>query len=162
MAACATPKTDGKRNNLYERIFITNSPVYEEVLPTIANPPSLRQKEGKQVVWTVTAPDTFQDDHERCRAIRAYGLDKIMQHSHEVTWRDDGDSFTMRLHAAPQKGGDAMLQWYIKAQNALGWLQGVYTQLHGFRDGQHELESRTGCSGSPTASGAAPGPAATR
>jgi hypothetical protein len=126
------PKTDGQRNNLYERIFVTASPVYEEVLPTIANPPSLRQQEGKQVIWTVTEPSTFQADHQRCRRIRAYGLDKIMQHSHEVTWRDEGDSFTMRLRAAPQKGGDAMLQWYIRAQNALGWLQGTYSNYTDF------------------------------
>jgi hypothetical protein len=55
-----------------------------------------------------------------------------MQHSHEVTWRDEGDSFTMRLRAAPQKGGDAMLQWYIRAQNALGWLQGTYSNYTDF------------------------------
>ena len=126
------PRTDGMRNNLYERIFVTVSPVYEETLPTIANPPSLRQQEGKQVIWTVTAPQTFQKDHERSRGIRAYGMDKIMQHSHEVTWRDEGDSFTMRLRAAPQKGGDAMLQWYIQAQNDMGWLQGVYTNYTDF------------------------------
>ena len=125
-------KTDGLRNNLYERIFITNSPVYEEVLPTIANPPSLRQQEGKQVLWTVAMPETFQQDHARCRKIRAYGLDKIMQHSHEVTWRDEADSFTLRLQAAPQKGGDAALKWYIKAQSDLGWLQGVYTNYTDF------------------------------
>ncbi|HSB14260.1 MAG TPA: hypothetical protein VLE22_07355, partial [Bryobacteraceae bacterium] len=125
-------KTDGLRNNLYERIFLTASPVYEEVLPTIANPPSLRQKEGKEVVWTVTSPSTFQSDHARCRKIRAYGLDKIMQHSHEVTWRDEGDSFTQRLRAAPQKGGDAMLTWYIAAQKGLGWTQGVYTNYTDF------------------------------
>ena len=64
-------KTDGARNNLYERIFVTNSPVYEETLPTIANPPSLQQEEGKQVIWTVTAPRTFQSDHARCLRIRA-------------------------------------------------------------------------------------------
>jgi hypothetical protein len=83
-----TAKTDGRRNNLYERIFLTNSPVYEETLPTIANPSSLRQPEGKRVVWTVTSPETFQQDHRRSRRIRAYGLEHIMQHSHEVTWRD--------------------------------------------------------------------------
>ena len=127
-----TAKTDGSRNNLYERIFVTNSPTYEEVLPVIANPPSLRQQEGKQVIWTVTSPETFEKDHQRCLEIRSYGMDKIMQHSHEVTWRDEGDSFTMRLHAAPQKGGDAKLQWYIRAQNDLGWLQGSYSNYTDF------------------------------
>ncbi|MEK7405803.1 MAG: hypothetical protein AAB225_11900, partial [Acidobacteriota bacterium] len=125
-------KTDGQSNPLYERLFVTVSPRYEETLPAIPNPPSLRQEEGKQVVWTVTSPQTFQKDHERCRRIRSYGLDKIMQHSHEVTWRDEGDSFTMRLRAAPQKGGDAMLQWYIAAQNKLGWLQGTYSNYTDF------------------------------
>jgi hypothetical protein len=126
------PKTDGSRNNLYERIFITNSRVYQETLPTIANPPSLAQQEGKQLIWTVIAPPSFPDDHKRCRIIRSYGMDKIMQHSHEVTWRDEGDSFTMRLKAAPQKGGDAMLKWYLKAQNDMGWTQGVYTNYTDF------------------------------
>jgi hypothetical protein len=126
------PKTDGLRNNLYERVFITNSANYEETLPTIANPPSIRQAEGKQVVWTVTEPDSFVRDHERCQRIRSYGLDKVMQHSHEVTWRDEGDSNTLKLHAAPQKGGDAMLKWYIQAQNDMGWLQGVYTNYCDF------------------------------
>jgi hypothetical protein len=108
------------------------SPRYEETLPTIANPASLRQEEGKQVLWTVTEPETFQKDHQRCRQIRSYGLDKIMQHSHEVTWRDEGDSNTLKLHASPQKGGDAMLKWYIQAQNNLGWLQGVYSNYTDF------------------------------
>ncbi|HZT32301.1 MAG TPA: hypothetical protein VFA33_20605 [Bryobacteraceae bacterium] len=125
-------KTDGLRNNLYERIFITNSPVYEETLPTVANPPSVRQQEGKQVLWTVTEPETFPADHKRCLMIRSYGLDKVMQHSHEVTWRDEGDSNTLKLHAAPQKGGDAMLKWYIRAQNDMGWLQGVYSNYTDF------------------------------
>jgi hypothetical protein len=129
-------KTDGLRNNLYERIFITNSPLYEETLPTIPNPPSLRQEEGKQVLWYEPqwlAPlETWQKDYQRCRQVRSYGLDKIMQHSHEVTWRDEGDSFTLRLRAAPQKGGDAMLQWYTKAVNDLGWLSGTYTNYCDF------------------------------
>ncbi len=126
------PRTDGLRNNLYERIFITNSPNYEETLPTIANPPSVRQVEGKQVLWTVTEPESFVKDHERCEGIRSYGLDKIMQHSHEVTWRDEGDSNTLKLRASPLKGGDAMLKWYIQAQNDMGWLQGVYTNYCDF------------------------------
>ncbi|HUV14652.1 MAG TPA: hypothetical protein VMY18_13490, partial [Acidobacteriota bacterium] len=126
-------KTDGSRNNLYERIFVTTSPIFEETLPTTANPPSLQQEEGKQVLWTVSFPrSSFREDHERSRRIRSYGIDKIMQHSHEITWRDEGDSNTMKLRASPQKGGDAALQWYIKAQNGLGWLQGVYSNYTDF------------------------------
>ena len=41
-------------------------------------------------------------------------------------------AITMRLQAAPQKGGDERLQWYVKAQNALGWLQGVYSNYADF------------------------------
>lgn len=125
------PKTNGLRNNLYERIFVTSSPNYAETFPTIANPPSIRQY-GDKYVWTVTEPQSWKKAHERSVRIRSYGLNRIMQHSHEVTWRDAGDCNTERLRAAPQKGGDAMLKWYIKAQNALGWLQGVYTNYTDF------------------------------
>ncbi|HSB13023.1 MAG TPA: hypothetical protein VLE22_01110, partial [Bryobacteraceae bacterium] len=126
------PKTDGQRNNLCERVFLTVSPRYEETLPTIANPASIRQRDGKQVLWTVSSPETFQKDHALSKRIRSYGIDKVMQHSHEVTWRDDGDSFTLRDRAAPQKGGDAALQWYIRAQGDLGWLQGTYSNYTDF------------------------------
>jgi len=127
------PRTDGQRNPLYERIFVTSSPIYEETLPTTANPPSLRQAEGKEVLWTVSFPrSSFLEDHERCRKIRSYGLEKIMQHSHEITWRDEGDSNTLKLRASPQKGGDTALRQYIEAQNSLGWLQGVYCNYTDF------------------------------
>lgn len=121
------PKTNGERNNMYERIFLTVSPIYEEVLPSIPNPLAIRGKESADRLWTVTMPESWRDDHIRCRKISSYGINKIMQHSHEFTWRDEGESFTLRLKASPQKGGDAMLKWYNKAQQSLGWLQGMYT-----------------------------------
>ncbi|HWQ54104.1 MAG TPA: hypothetical protein VN442_10495 [Bryobacteraceae bacterium] len=122
------PLTNGERNPLYERIFVTVSPTYEETLPVIPNPPSLRQAESRPFVWTV-APrfDTFEQDHARSRMIRSFGLDRVMQHSHEITWRDEGESFTLRLKPAPQKGGEAGLQRYVASQKGMGWLQGVYT-----------------------------------
>jgi len=57
------PKTDGVRNGLYERVFVTTSPIYEETLPTIPNPRSLRAREGSGVVWTVAQPEVFQTDY---------------------------------------------------------------------------------------------------
>lgn len=122
------PKTDGLRNNLYERIFITVSPNYEETLPTIANPRSIRAREGSQVIWSWTGPVSYRLDHQRCRRLYSYGIEKVMQYTHEGTWNDyDAASFTLRLHAAPQKGGDTALKWYVHAQNEMGWLQGIYS-----------------------------------
>lgn len=122
------PKTNGQRNNMYERVFLTVSLMYEEVLPTIANPPAIGGRKAAERIWTVTGPEDWRKDHARCRKIRSYGIDKVMQHSHAVTWREDeGESFTLRLRASPQKGGDAMLKWYNAAQHSLGWRQGMYT-----------------------------------
>ncbi|MCX8170244.1 MAG: hypothetical protein N3D72_04050, partial [Candidatus Methanomethyliaceae archaeon] len=120
------PKTDGQRNNVYERVFLTVSPIFEEILPNIPNPPAIRGREAADRLWTVTGPEerSWKEDHIRCRKIASYGIKRVMQHSHEFTWRDEGESFTLRLKASPQKGGDEALKWYIKAQQSLGWLQG--------------------------------------
>ncbi|MEM3490319.1 MAG: hypothetical protein QXO75_11795, partial [Nitrososphaerota archaeon] len=95
----------------------------------IPNPPAIRGREAADRLWTVTGPEerSWKEDHIRCRKIASYGITKVMQHSHEFTWRDEGESFTLRLKASPQKGGDNMLKWYVKAQQSLGWLQGMYT-----------------------------------
>ena len=123
-------KTDGLRNNLYERIFVTNSPRYEEVLPTIANPPSLRQQEGKQVVWTVTEPETFRGGPRALPRIRSYGLDKIMQHSHEVTWRDEGDSNTHEAARRPAEGRRRHAEVVCQSPERHGLASGRLHQLH--------------------------------
>ncbi|MBN1443808.1 MAG: hypothetical protein JXA90_13945, partial [Planctomycetes bacterium] len=91
------PKTDGSRNDLYERIFLTVSPLFEETLPTIANPPSRWAHVAGERLWQESwGPGSFEREHERSRRLRAYGIEKLIQCNHEIAWRDNADSFTLR------------------------------------------------------------------
>ncbi len=126
-------KTDGKRNPMYERTFMTFSPVFEETLPTIANPPAARGKEAGARLWQETwGPENYEKEHQRSARLRAYGIEMLTQCNHEITWRDGGESFTFRTMAAPGRGGDEALRSYVAGQKALGWRSGLYTNYCDF------------------------------
>jgi hypothetical protein len=127
------PKTDGRRNDLYERFFVTFSPIFEETLPTIANPPAKRGREAATRLWQESwGPENYEREHERSKKLRAYGIEMLTQCNHEITWRDGGESFTFRDSAAPGKGGDEALKQYVAAQRSLGWRSGLYTNYTDF------------------------------
>jgi hypothetical protein len=128
-----SPLTNGKRNPMYERLFITVSPSIEEVLPVIANPVGLHAKEAVDRLWQESwGPSNYAQEENRCDMLRAYGIKKLIQCNHELTWRDFGESFTLRTHAAPGRGGDVALQKYVAHQQSLGWLSGLYTNYSDF------------------------------
>ena len=61
------PKTDGSRNDLFERFFVTFSPMFEETLATIANPPAPRGVEAATRLWQESwGPSDYQ---KRTRAV---------------------------------------------------------------------------------------------
>ncbi len=127
------PKTDGKRNDLFERVFLTISPIFEETLPTIPNPKTPYGDLAGERLWQESwGPDDYTKQHERSRKLRSYGIEKLTQCNHENTWRDGGESFTLRTKAAPGKGGDKALKEYIAKQKSLGWLAGLYTNYCDF------------------------------
>lgn len=127
------PRTDGTRNPLYERVFLTVSPTFEEVLPTIANPVGLHAQQAVDRLWQESwGPSDYEKEMRRSRRLRAYGIEKLIQCNHEIAWRDGGESFTLRLRAAPKKGGDEALQRYVAHQRALGWFSGLYTNYTDF------------------------------
>jgi len=127
------PKTDGQRNDVFERFFVTFSPVFEETLPTIANPPAKRGREAATRLWQESwGPENYDREHERSKKLRAYGIEMLTQCNHEITWRDGGESFTFRESAAPGKGGDEALKRYVAAQRSLGWRSGLYTNYTDF------------------------------
>ncbi|HAK95981.1 MAG TPA: hypothetical protein DCM87_13570 [Planctomycetes bacterium] len=127
------PKTDGRRNDLFERIFLTVSPIYEEVLPTIPNPPSPHAREAGTRLWQESwGPESYAQEKARSARLRAHGIRRLTQCNHEIAWRDGGESFTVRLMAAPTRGGDAALKEFVAHQQSLGWLSGLYTNYTDF------------------------------
>ncbi|HOJ61511.1 MAG TPA: hypothetical protein PK878_14610 [bacterium] len=126
-------KSDGARNDLFERVFITVSPFFEETLPTIANPPAKRGKEAGSRLWVESwGPSDYEREMAHSRILRAYGIEQLTQCNHEITWRDGGESFTFRTQSAPGKGGDEALKNYIAHQKSLGWRAGLYTNYCDF------------------------------
>jgi hypothetical protein len=122
------PRTDGQFNPLFERLFLTVSPVFEETLPSIPNPVGLHAHDAADCLWQETwGPDDYTKQMERSRRLRAYGIERLIQCNHEIAWRDGGESFTLRTRAAPKKGGDAALARYVAHQRGLGWLVGLYS-----------------------------------
>ena len=122
------PKTDGTRNDLFERFFVTLSPLFEETLATIDNPPAKEGKIAGSRLWQETwGPQDFEKEHQRSKLLRAHGIEMLTQCNHEIAWRDGGESFTFRLMAAPGKGGDEALKEYVAKQKSLGWRSGLYT-----------------------------------
>lgn len=126
-------KTDGKRNPMFERIFITVSRRFEEVLPVVANPKGLHAKMAVDRLWQESwGPSDYAAEMRRSEMLRRYGIERLIQCNHEIAWRDGGESFTLRIHAAPAKGGDEALQRFVTHQKSLGWLSGLYTNYTDF------------------------------
>ena len=121
-----TPKTDGTRNDCHERLFLTVSPRFEEILPNVANPRSPWMAVTGERVWIAYGASDREQNYAFWKSIARYGMTKIAITDHEVGWRDGGESFTMRTRAAPGKGGDEGQADYAKKLRALGFRYGIY------------------------------------
>ena len=126
------PKTDGTRNPVRERLFINVSPDFQEVLPTIPNPPSPYREVMGDRVWRVKYGADHAAEIAEAAGLRSYGCEKVAVRYHEDSWRDAGESFTFRLSAGPARGGDAALRKMVDAVRGLGWLVGLYTNYTDF------------------------------
>ncbi len=132
-AAEYRPKTDGTRNDLYERFIFTVSPRFEETLPTIANPASPYKAIAGSGVWRSHGATTRDGDKKYWRDVWRRGMRKMIITDHEVCWRDGGESFTFRTKPAPKKGGDE--GWFDYArfmQDELGFVYGPYNNFTDF------------------------------
>ncbi len=84
------PKTDGRRNTCYERLFLTVSPRFEEMLPTVANPKSPWMHVAGERLWIAHGASDRQRDYDRWKEVARYGLTKLVITDHETGWRDEG------------------------------------------------------------------------
>ena len=128
-----TPLTNGKRNDCYERFFITLSPRYEEVLPNIPNPPSPWKHITGTRVWRTHGASNREQDKQYWANVHRYGMTQMIVTDHETMWRDEGESFTFRTKAAPGKGGDPGAYDYARfMQDKLGFVYGPYNNYTDF------------------------------
>ena len=127
-----TPKTDGERNPCFERLFVTVSPKFEEVLPNIPNDPSPWKHVTSERLWRAHGVSDRDRDYAIWKEIADYGMTKVVITDHEVGWRDGGESFTFRTKTAPGRGGDPSQKEYAKKLHALGFRYGIYNNYTDF------------------------------
>jgi len=126
-------KTDGKRNDCFERFFVTLSPRYEEVLPTLPNPKSPYMHVAGTHIWRAHGASDRKSDAAHWTNIWRYGMRECVITDHETGWRDGGESFTFRTKPAPGKGGDQGQFDYARLmQDQLGFVYGPYNNFTDF------------------------------
>jgi hypothetical protein len=127
------PLTNGRRVDCFERFFITISPRYEEVLPTIPNPPSPWKQVTGTRVWRAHGASNREQDVVYWTEVHRYGMTQMVVTDHETLWRDEGESFTFRTRTAPGRGGDASAYDYARLmQDKLGFVYGPYNNFTDF------------------------------
>ena len=133
-AAAYHPKTDGSYNAVSERVYLTVSPAFAEVLPVIANPVSPWKHVTGTHAWSSYASTADRArDRRFWRRLWRLGVRDMIITDHEVCFRDGGESFTFRLDAAPGKGGDRGLKdWASFLIGELGYWYGPYNNFTDF------------------------------
>ena len=126
------PKTDGRRNDCFERLFLTVAPTFEEVLPNMPNPKSPWMHVTGSRVWRAHGASNREADKRFWRRVARFGMTKVVVTDHEVGWRDGGESFTLRTRAAPGKGGDEGQAEYSRVMHGLGLRYGIYNNYRDF------------------------------
>jgi len=126
------PKTDGQRNDCFERLVLTVSPRFEEVLPNVPNPKSPWMHVAGERLWIAHGASDRKRDYELFKNVARYGMTKVVITDHETGWRDGGESFTFRTRAAPGKGGDEGQAEYSRKIHALGFRYGIYNNYTDF------------------------------
>lgn len=119
--------SDGTRNPLQERLFLTASSEPWEVFPTVDNPASPFKEIQGERVWRIIFGSHSSQQVEQNTHLRNLGMEKVTIRYHEEIWRDSGESFTFRLNSAPSRGGDDALRQFVADIQALGWKIGLYT-----------------------------------
>ena len=121
-------KTDGTRNDLRERFFLNVSSDFHEVLPNIPNPKSDTMQIARDCVWrNIGTPQP-----EMLRKYHAYGIENFISCLHEVGWRDAGESFTMRLRAAPRITDQGLQDYSALVRGIDAFRFGTYTNYVDF------------------------------
>lgn len=133
-------KTDGKRNPPRERMFLTVSRDFREVLPNIPNPPNRWLETTKSAVWvtrswyeTMPRPTFCDEEYAFYEKLHHYGIRNLFIRNHVNLYRmysplRRGEPMTCTTDIVEGIGGQAKVaELFGKTQNALGYRVGLYT-----------------------------------
>ncbi len=115
------PKTDGKRNPLRERLILTVSSDFQEVLPNLPHPQNPMAHLATGSIWR----NVGEPVPDLLKRLKAHGVERFICPLHEIGWRDAGESFTFRLRCAPRIGDEKMKE-YGAWVHSLGYRFGLY------------------------------------
>lgn len=134
-------KTDGFRNQPRERVFLTVSERFDEVLPNIPNPPNPFLQQTKSSVWAtrewyvdkLPCLDYFDRELDFWKKTHAYGVNKLNIRFHVnlyrmYTPRRNGDAMTFIRDRIiePGIGGDDALRTFFDALKKMDYKVGLY------------------------------------
>ena len=124
-------KTDGKRNEAYERFVWTVSTNFAETLPVVPNPVSPWKHITGSGAWAAHGASKDRSrDYKYWKSIHRMGIRHMIVTDHETGWRDGFESFTFRTNPAPEKGGDKGQYDYARYMiDTLGFTYGPYNNF---------------------------------
>jgi hypothetical protein len=135
------PKTDGKRNQPRERVFLNVSSRFDEVLPVVANPPNPLNDTTKSVIWSTRAwyplslpwLTYYDQEYSFWRKMFNYGARDLAVRYHTSSFRAYspsrfGDSYGIESSLDPQIGrGDEGFRTYARQmRDDFGYRTGHY------------------------------------
>ncbi len=132
--------SDGTRNCLYDRIFITVSDDFDEVLPSLANPKSPYMAETARRIYCsrpnfLTEPKAAEDEVAFWTRLKAYGMDDMFIRYHSEVFRTPLENNRFGRSSDTYAGlGDETLIKMVKGIQALGHKVAPYGDeqlLHG-------------------------------
>ncbi len=133
-------KTDGRRNEVRERLHLTLSSDLSEVLPHIANPVNPTLPVTKESIWVTRMwydlmpyPAYFTQAYELLEQLHRYGCRNLLVRDHQSLGRQyspkrRGGFDGMVTEILPDLGGDAAAaEYFRKANDELGYRMGLYS-----------------------------------
>lgn len=115
-----TPLTNGRRNALHDRFYLTVTGRYEEALADVPHPPSPFLADLAHRVVLDVWGGAFADDERWLNEMAAWGLDSFFIIKH--VWQRDGYDHTYpnTMPANEGQGGDAALRSCSRTAQRLG------------------------------------------
>jgi hypothetical protein len=120
-----TPLTDGRRNDLRDRLVITVSPEFIDILPNHQNPPSPHRHKLAPYMFVMDRASNLQ----RWDSFKLYGLDHVIANDFAGIFVNDySEGFGGRWRPHPDYTIEQVQGWRDHIQQ-LGYLFGLYIDV---------------------------------